>query len=289
MPQMKRIVVCMKWGTLFNATYVNVLFNAVKAHCPSLDQFICITEDATGIHPDVKIQPIPDMPIDASYYAAGAWPKLGLFKRGVLPENSRVLFIDLDMMICGDLDRMFTLPARLYAIGGSSWNAKPKSKRPFWYNAYKAYRNSRKENQALQNRKKLGLTEQSIPPNTMGSGIFLFDGNSMPWIYDEFAKNPAEARARFTNEQHFFEYLCRGWEPWPPGWVIHYKYSLRQPLGIDWFKQPKAPPAEASVVAFSGRPRPDELTTRCISSLAEFPHMRFGRVKWFEKYWNMQN
>ena len=289
MPQMKRIVVCMKWGTLFNATYVNVLFNAVKAHCHSLDEFICITEDATGIHPDVKIQPIPDMPIDASYYAAGAWPKLGLFKRGVLPENSRVLFIDLDMMICGSLERFFDVGDEFHACGGSTWGAPPKKSRPFLYEAYKRRREENKQIRKALTAESLGFKDNPVPPNTMGSQIFAFDGNGLTNVYDRFTNDPIRARALHTNEQHFLERSLPLWKPWPTGWVIHYKYNLRQPLIQDIFKHPSPPPPTASVVSFSGRPRPHELSESLTSSLKEFPHMRFGRVKWFKKYWNMQN
>ena len=283
---MQRIVVCMKWGTLFNATYVNVLFNAVKANCPSLDQFICITEDATGIHPDVKIQPIPDMPIDASYYAAGAWPKLGLFKKGVLPTNSRILFIDLDMMICGNLGRFFEVGEDFHACGDSTWGAPPKTGRPFFYTAYKMRREASKVAKKKQEAQKLGFGNDLIPPNTMGSQIFAFNGDHLNYVYDEFVANASRARALHINEQHFLERCLKLWKPWPQGWVIHYKYNLRKPLIKDIFEHPSAPPASASVLSFSGRPRPHELATRWTSSLAEFPHVRFGRVRWFSEYWN---
>jgi len=282
---MKRIVVCMKWGTLFDATYVNVLFSAVKAHLESMDEFVCFTDDQSGLHPDIKAQPIPAMPIDSSFYAAGAWPKLGIFKKGALPDNSRVLFIDLDMMITGDLERLFALPQAFIAIGGTTWNAPPKRKHPKWYLTYKAGRQRDKNIKATLRKKSLGLGDQTVPPNTMGSGIFIFDGDTLDSVYDAFASSPTKARALYTNEQHFLEHHLEKWHPWPAGWVIHYKYNLRQPLGWDLIRHPTPPPADCSVLAFSGRPRPHELATKWMSSLSEFPHIRLGRVNWFRRYW----
>ena len=283
---MKRIVVCMKWGTLFDAKYVNVLFSAVKAHLPSMDDFICITENASGLHADIKAQPIPDMPLDPSYYAAGAWPKLSLFKIGVLPKDSQILFIDLDMMICGDLTRFFELPSAFYACGGSTWGAPPKSPRPAVYVRYKEAREHKKALEAKNEARKLGYDNIDVPPNTMGSQVFTFYGDTLNGVWDNFIADPVKARALHINEQHFLERNLDAWTAWPAGWVIHYKYNLRQPLVKDIWTHPSPPPPTASIVSFSGRPRPHELAERYISSLKEFPHVRFGRVEWFKDYWD---
>ena len=40
-----RVVLCMKWGTLYPASYVNRLFHAVSANLSGPFRFICLTDD----------------------------------------------------------------------------------------------------------------------------------------------------------------------------------------------------------------------------------------------------
>jgi hypothetical protein len=281
---MKKIVVCMKWGNLFDAKYVNALFSAVKRNTHDLDDFICITEDPSGLNTDIKILPIPDMPIDRTYYLSGAWPKLGLFKSGFLPRNSRILFIDLDMMICGNLNKFFDFKGALCAIGPGSWERERNKYGPI-YRHYKERRARIKNAKQDEERRILGIEKNIIKPNTLGSGIFCFYGDELQEVYEKFIKNVNLARVMYSNEQHFLEFAVDHYRAWPLGWVVHYKYNLRQPLLVDIFRHPLPPPETASVVAFSGKPRPHELSDSYFSSLKEFPHLRIGKVRWFREYW----
>ena len=58
---MKKTVLCMKWGDLYSADYVNVLYNAVKRNLSGDYRFVCLTDKADGIHADVETYPIPDI------------------------------------------------------------------------------------------------------------------------------------------------------------------------------------------------------------------------------------
>jgi len=285
---MKKLVVCMKWGTLFGSDYVNILHNSVKNHVDNLDAFICITDDSLGLSSSIQVQPLPVMPIDKSYYMAGAWPKLGLFKNGVLPDGCRVLFIDLDMIVCGDLNRFFELPQDFYALGPTSWAAPEKKKKSAIYTKWKAWRSSKKQVKHDDLLVKHGLDGKNIQPNTLGSGIFAFNSGSLSHVYDEFIKDPESNRVLYDNEQHFLESRLTDWASWPSEWVSHYKYNLRQPLLKDLFKHPSPPSINTSVVAFSGRPRPHELAENYFSSIKEFPHCRVGKVGWVEDYWSIK-
>jgi hypothetical protein len=44
-----RVVLCMKWGTLYPADYVNVLCNASRRHLTGAFRFVCLTDDAPGL------------------------------------------------------------------------------------------------------------------------------------------------------------------------------------------------------------------------------------------------
>ena len=51
---------CLKWGTKYNRLYVNRLFKSLKKHYNNPFNFTCLTDNSTGIHPDIKIENIPD-------------------------------------------------------------------------------------------------------------------------------------------------------------------------------------------------------------------------------------
>ena len=70
---MDRIVLCMKWGSLFSSEYVNVLYNAVRAYMTGDFRFVCLTDDASGFADGIESFPIPDI---------GCTHKCGVMGRG---------------------------------------------------------------------------------------------------------------------------------------------------------------------------------------------------------------
>lgn len=105
-----RTVLCMKWGKLYSADYVNVLFNACSQHLAGDFQFLCLTDDATGFLPGIEARPIPDIGCSAQMWKHGAWPKLSVFSSDLYGMAGRILFIDLDTVVCGDLNPFFDCP-----------------------------------------------------------------------------------------------------------------------------------------------------------------------------------
>lgn len=93
--------VCLKAGTMYGANYVNTLYDMVRRNIPDgfPGAFYCITDDPQGIHPDVKIIPLP---ADLERW----WGKLYMFKRGLFHDGSRMLFMDLDTLVVGSLSRL---------------------------------------------------------------------------------------------------------------------------------------------------------------------------------------
>ena len=51
----KQYVCCLKYGTKYSADYVNKLFNMVSRNLTVEHQFVCFTEDATGIDERIRI------------------------------------------------------------------------------------------------------------------------------------------------------------------------------------------------------------------------------------------
>ena len=96
---MKQVtVVCMKWGTYYGPEYVNRLHAGVHAHLSRPFRFVCFTDDATGLVPDVEARPLPDT--GSPETADTRWRKLALF-RPDLDLSGTVLFLDLDLVSLG--------------------------------------------------------------------------------------------------------------------------------------------------------------------------------------------
>lgn len=243
-----RIVLCMKWGTLYPAEYVNVLYSAVEKHLPSPFRFVCLTDDSSGFVPGIESFPIPDIGLEKGHWAIGAWPKISLFSHDLYGLSGRALFIDLDMVILRDLTPFFEQPGDLVAIDESAWRSK------------------------------------IAPPSTMSS-IFAFDIGKMGYLVDRIKADRDAYVHKYGLEQAFLHGEVADVRHWPRDWVISFKNHLRQPVLIDRFIGPKSPPASAKVIAFHGRPRPIDLIRPTGENWDRWPHHGSRAVGWMQEYW----
>lgn len=246
-----RLVLCMRWGTLYPPAYVNVLFNAVRDHLNGAVRFVCFSNDATGLDDGIEVRPIPDLGFADKHWASGAWPKLSVFLDTFDGLNGRALFIDLDSVIVGNLEPFFEAEGALLGIGvGAGWRRGGTGSRP-----------------------------------DLGTGVFAFDMGSLSHIPKAFSADADAAFSTFGLEQRLVEDQVPSWQPWPTGWVISFKRHLCQPIGLDRIRQPFPPSPDAKIVAFHGDPRPVDVISADGHNWASFP--RFGRspVPWVREYW----
>lgn len=101
-------IVCLKYGNLYDATYVNKLYNMVSRNLTLPYKFVCFTDEASGINLDVECRPLPN---DSRF--TGWWWKPYIFSKNHFSDNDVNLFIDLDMVIVNDMEPLFT-----YSPGG---------------------------------------------------------------------------------------------------------------------------------------------------------------------------
>lgn len=98
-------VCCIQSGNYLGrgAEYVNILFDSVRRNLPEgyEGRFICFTDDPTGLHVGIEPKPLP-APL------TGWWSKVALFRDGLFPDGERVVFLDLDTLITGRLDDIFS-------------------------------------------------------------------------------------------------------------------------------------------------------------------------------------
>lgn len=107
----------MKWGDKYGPEYVNRLYNMVERNTTLPFKFICFTDNADGLLPEVSVRPLPDMPLPPD--KERGWRKLSLFRDDVGLEG-RVLFLDLDVVIVGNIDGFLQSTAILYLSGTGS-------------------------------------------------------------------------------------------------------------------------------------------------------------------------
>lgn len=249
-----RIIICMKWGTLFAADYVNVLHSACRRHLKGPFRFLCMTDDATGLAEGIEALAIPEIGCTPEMWRHGAWPKLSIFAPEIGGATSgRVLFIDLDTVVCNDLEPFFTHPAPFIGIDTSD-NWRPRGT-PGGHGAL------------------------------LGTGVFAFDLGSQVQILQRFQADPLAAFREADIEQVWVQEHVKSLDYWPQDWVISFKRWLRQPIGLDLFRPPKGPPPEAKMIAFHGDPRPAALLTPGRARWDQLPHLGRGQVAWMVDYW----
>ena len=97
-------IICIKHGNKYGPEYVNILASMVNRNISVPYEFLCYTEQPSGIRPDIRC-----LPMLCKY--PGWWSKIGLYQErlpGVVTD--RVLFLDLDVVITGSLNEIAWYP-----------------------------------------------------------------------------------------------------------------------------------------------------------------------------------
>ena len=226
-------ILCLKWGTRYGADYVNYLYRGVKAHLHRPFRFVCVTDDPSGLVDGIDAQPFPPRP---DWYKDNAryrgWPqiyaKLLVFEKGFANLEGPTLFLDIDQIIVGDLDRFFD-----YRLG-----------------EFCIIRNW------IELRKRLfrGL------PKIGNSSCFRFDaGEKSDYIFQQFkrevevAMDPAHYRTEQAYMTHAVGLENVNW--WPKDWVVSFKRACQWPWPLNHFLTPRLP-KKASILCFHGKPDP---------------------------------
>lgn len=99
---MNRWIVCLKHGQKYDSIYVNKLYNMCKRNSKISFGFACITEDASGLNPEIKHIAIPN-----HLSLNGWWYKPWVFSNE-LPLEGTILFLDLDIVIIQNIDELWS-------------------------------------------------------------------------------------------------------------------------------------------------------------------------------------
>ncbi len=219
-----RQFICTKWGTKYPASEVNRLFRALTRVQKGPFELICVTDDDQGIVDEVRIIPIPDLPVIGNQVMDRGWRKLTLFDPALRQQiHGPTVYLDLDVVLLKSLDDFFSFDPHFAVI--------------------KDYKNLRYRNSWTGN-----------------TSTFFYEADRDYQVFEWLIELGDEVQNRYRNEQ---EFLCdvmrhQGWLTyWPDKWCASYKYDCVPLWPASLWKTPQAPP-EARVLVFHGNPKPEE-------------------------------
>ncbi|WP_316015082.1 glycosyl transferase [Roseobacter sp. HKCCA0434] len=211
---MDKQVICIRWGTKYTATDVNRLYAMVARNTTPPFTFTCFTDDATGVREEVRCLPLPPLDADMPINTFGIWGKSRLWSSPLGDLEGPVLFLDLDLVIIGNMDGFFEHgdPERVYLAR----NANTPHKR--W-----------------------GQTS-----------IYRFPAGKMGDLKANFLADPQGIADRYRFEQRYVsENAPGGIDFWPNGWVDIFKWHCVPTFPMNYFRAP-APRPTAKVVLIPG-------------------------------------
>tara|TARA_B100000927_G_scaffold146461_1_gene118213 strand:+ start:473 stop:1381 length:909 start_codon:yes stop_codon:yes gene_type:complete len=225
---MKNYVVCLKHGSKYSSEYVNKLYNMCKRHLTVPFEFVCFTDDLRGIDSNIKTITLKQIGV------SGWWYKPMFFDKN-FPLDGTLLYMDLDIVICGNIDHLFTYNPDKFCII-RDFN---RSLRSDW--------------------------------NRMNSSVFRLKSCSMGYVYDEFMKDHGMNMRRFHGDQDWIYEMVgprkQDWSFWPDDWILSYKWEMRdrndlvklqnQPRNFRDKKDPKLLP-RTCIAVFHGEPHPHQ-------------------------------
>lgn len=207
----------MKWGTRYGPDFVNRLYRSIQRQTKRKTRLVCFTDDGEGINSNVQIESIPEINLPDDL-ALTPWRKLTMWKAPLADLEGDVLFLDLDLVITGNLDDFFDFePGRFCVI--DNWT---------------------QPGQGIGN-----------------TSCFRFPVGKYTHIYDDIQANPEPILKKYIIEQVYITKELDDVVFWPAIWCVSFKHSLLPKWPLNFFKTPNLP-RDTKIVAFTGKPDQDE-------------------------------
>ena len=223
--QRQRHILCMKWGTKYGPEYVNRLYGMVRRHLGGDFNFVCLTDGANGIRPEVKCLPIPPLNLQLKPgQRDGAWKKLTTFEADLHGLRGTALFLDLDVVVVGSLDDFFTQPGDFLII-----HDYPR----FWRFGERIVGNS---------------------------SVYRFELGAHADVLAYFRGHMEEVQKQYRNEQEFLSHFLHKQGKlryWPAAWCPSFKYHGIPRWPTNYWRAPFVPPG-ARIVIFHGEVNPPD-------------------------------
>ncbi len=211
-------IISMKWGTRYGPEFVNRLNKSIKKHTKRQTQLICFTDNFSGIDNQVICYPLPSINLPKAI-SDTPWRKLSIWQYPLNNLKGDILFLDLDLVITGNIDRFFDFKPGKYCV--------------------------------IENWTQIGQ-------NIGNTSCFRFPIGKYNFIFDQFQNEPKKIWKKYHIEQIYISHKIKEQVFWPSAWCKSFKHNLlpKWPLRI-W--KPAELPLETSIVAFTGKPDPDDV------------------------------
>lgn len=248
-------ILCMKWGTLYGADDVNNLFRGVRKHLSRPFRFVCFTDDSTGFDAGIKALPLPELGLPNG---DTRWRKLALFQRDLGGLSGTALFLDLDLVIVGDLAPFFDAKGEVLIIRDDDL-FRPKPLR------------------------KLTPERDRFMHMVGNTSVFRYTIGAHPEVLDIYTADPAAAAAKYEHEQQMASDVldkAGKLQYWPRGWCVSFKNDCVG-RGIHSYLSDPACPEGARIVLFAGSPKMGDV----LAGRGSKWYRRIGNIDWLRRAW----
>ena len=242
----------LKWGDRYGPAYVNRLYHGVRSNLTRSFRFFCLTDDDSELVPEVEVRPLPSIDLPKSH-ARTTWMKLGLFIDRRDDISGDCLFMDLDILITGNMDCFFDyMPGKRCIIHN-------------WIQRH----------QILKRRPDIG-----------NSSVFRWSANTMQFAVDKFYSEQDWALKNFKPPQTYLTYALGEKYWWPESWVRSFKRHAVPVFPLNLYLSPKVP-GDTRILVFHGLPDPHQAIQ---GYRPKKLHRRTQPSPWIRNYWrNIEN
>lgn len=249
---MKQII-CMKWGTLYGADYVNNLYSMVDRNITGPFRFVCLTDNRDGIRDEVECHECPTIELPKEKRNL-PFRKLNLWGLEIpgLKTGEPALFLDLDVVITGNIDCFFEYdaPNGEDFIVCENWTS--------------------------------GNGEVG------NTSVYRFIVGSHPYLLTNMIENHSTFLKKYRNSQTYIsrEIKKGSMHFWPATWCRSFKVHCVPKWPLRWIFEPKLP-EDTRIVIFPGTPNPHE------AMLGKWPGPWYKKcykyirpTRWVAENWN---
>ncbi|MCT7376564.1 hypothetical protein [Chelativorans salis] len=100
-------VICVRWGSKYEAGFVNHLFRMIACQTNAPFRFLCIDDAGSAEYDEgIEVRPFPEFALPFDKITSGCRAKLAIFARGMLEDGIPALYFDLDVLVKGDPTRL---------------------------------------------------------------------------------------------------------------------------------------------------------------------------------------
>lgn len=210
-------IICMKWGTRYGPEFVNRLYAAIQRYTERPTRLVCFTDDSSGINPDVQTHDIPPLDLP-EIHANKPWRKITMWKKDLADLSGDVLFLDLDLVVTGNLDVLFDYKPGHYCVA-ENWT---------------------QMGQGIGN-----------------TSCYRFPVGEHSYLYDTLQADSQAMIDKYRISQVYISREISDIHFWPELWCASFKHTLIPKWPLNFFKMPELP-EDTRIVAFTGKPDQDE-------------------------------